>query len=213
VAADGRTGTHEIAAASRADWRRLVAGGPAGNERLTGATGALLLVLLAIEGVTIVFLGRLLGLHMFVGLLLIPPVVLKLGSTGYRFVRYYTGSPSYRRKGPPPAVLRWTAPIVVLSTLAVFASGVALLLAGPSSRDALLPIHKVSFIVWVAFTAVHVLGHLPGMASVLRDDHAAGRGRATRADGQAGRELALAGAVVAGALLAMLLVPEFAAWL
>src|SRR6266700_2655738 len=48
--------------------------------------------------------GRLPGLHMFVGLLLIPPVALKLASTGYRFVRYYTASPAYRRKAPPPRV-------------------------------------------------------------------------------------------------------------
>jgi hypothetical protein len=170
-------------------------------------------VLLAIEGVTIVFLGQLLGLHMFVGLLLIPPVALKLGSTGYRFILYYTASPSYRRKGPPPAVLRVIAPIVVLSTVAVFASGVALLLAGPGSRHALLPIHKISFIVWIAFAGVHILGHLPGMASVLRADYAASRGRAAPVDGHAGRDLALGGAVVAGVLLAVLLVPDFAAWL
>jgi hypothetical protein len=213
VAPNGHSSTHEIASASLAGWRRLFAGGPAGNERLTGATGALLLVLLAIEGVTIVFLGQLLGLHMFVGLLLIPPVALKLGSTGYRFIRYYTASPSYRRKGPPPAVLRVIAPIVVLSTVAVFASGVALLFAGPGSRHALLPIHKISFIVWIAFAGVHILGHLPGMASVLRADYAASRGRAAPVDGHAGRDLALGGAVVAGVLLAVLLVPDFAAWL
>ncbi len=38
--------------------------------------------------------------HMFIGLVLIPPVLLKLGSTGYRFARYYTGAPAYRAKGP-----------------------------------------------------------------------------------------------------------------
>ena len=213
MAVEGRTSTHEFASVARPGRRALLAGGPAGNERLTSATAVLLLVLLAVEGVTILFLGRLLGLHMFVGLLLIPPVALKLGSTGYRFVRYYTGTPSYRRKGPPPAVLRAIAPIVVLSTLAVFASGVALLLTGPGSRDTLLPIHKVSFIVWIAFTGVHVLGHLPGMASFLRSDHATGRGRARREDGQTGRDLALAGAMLAGAVLAVLLVPDFASWL
>jgi hypothetical protein len=101
----------------------------------------------------------------------------------------------------------------VLSTLAVFASGVALLLGGPRSRHALLPIHKISFIVWIAFTGVHITGHLPRMASVLREEHAASRGGAARMDGQAGRELALAGAISAGAILAVLLVPDFPAWL
>jgi hypothetical protein len=48
----------------------------------------------------------------------------------------------------PAAPLRAIAPIVVVSTIVVLASGVALLFAGPESRDTLLPIHKVSFIVW-----------------------------------------------------------------
>ena len=46
------------------------------------------------------------------------------------------------------------APLVVLCTLIVFASGVVLLLVGPSSRGALLPIHKASFFVWLAVTAI-----------------------------------------------------------
>ena len=52
------------------------------------------------------------------------------------------------------------APLLVLDTLVVFASGVALLFVGPSSRGDLLPIHKVSFFVWLALTSLHVLGHL-----------------------------------------------------
>jgi hypothetical protein len=45
-------------------------------------------------------IGQLLWLHMFLGLLLIRPVALKLASTGYRFVRYYTANPRYHPKGP-----------------------------------------------------------------------------------------------------------------
>ena len=93
-----------------------------------------LLVLLAAEGVTIPFIGGLLGPHMFIGLLLIPPVALKMASTGYRFARYYTHDEPYVRKGPPPAFLRLLAPGVVLTTLAVFGTGVALLFTGPPSR-------------------------------------------------------------------------------
>jgi hypothetical protein len=74
--------------------------GVAGNARLTGGAAALLLVLLAAEGATILLIGRLLGPHIFIGMLLIPPVGLKLASTGYRFARYYSGNPTYRRKGP-----------------------------------------------------------------------------------------------------------------
>src|SRR5271156_6514170 len=107
----------------------LAAGGTAGNERLTAVTGAVLIVLLAVIGVTIISISQLLWVHLFVGMLLIGPVVLKLGSTGYRFVRYYTGNPRYRRVGPPPTLLRVIAPIVVLTTIVVLVSGVALLFA------------------------------------------------------------------------------------
>ena len=71
-------------------------GGAEGNERLTAMTGALLLVLLAAEGITIVSVRQLLSWHFFLGMLLVGPVLLKLGSTSYRFVRYYTRSEERR---------------------------------------------------------------------------------------------------------------------
>ena len=55
-----------------------------------------------------------LNAHMFLGMLLLGPVALKMGSTGYRFVRYYTGADAYRRKGPPAIELRLLAPFVVV---------------------------------------------------------------------------------------------------
>jgi hypothetical protein len=57
-------------------------GGVEGNARLTATTGVLLIVLLAVEGVTILFIRPLISMHVFVGLMLVPPVALKLGSTG-----------------------------------------------------------------------------------------------------------------------------------
>ena len=81
-------------------------GGAEGNERLTVLTGAVLLLLLAAEGFTILRIGRLLTLHFFLGMLLIGPVALKAGSVLYRFFRYYAGSAPYQRKGPPAPLLR-----------------------------------------------------------------------------------------------------------
>lgn len=190
----------------------LLAGGVRGNELLTVATGSVLIVLLAVIGVTILALEPLLSVHLFVGVMLLGPLTLKLTSTGYRFVRYYTDDPRYREAGPPITPLRLIAPIVVLSTLLVFASGVALLLAGPAARGTLLPIHKVSFIVWIAFTSLHVLGHLPTLLRGLRADYApvASSGRP---GGRAGRALSLAGAITAGIVLAVLLIPQFGPWL
>jgi hypothetical protein len=192
---------------------RLTGGGTEGNERLTNAAGALLLVLLAALGVTILRIGQLLWIHLFLGMLLLGPVLLKLSSTGYRFVRYYTGNPRYRDEGPPMTALRVLAPMVVLSTLVVFISGVVLLFAGPSSRETVFPIHKDSFFVWLGFMALHVLGHLPGMPSVLRADYGASAGLSSDVTGRAGRTLALAGALVAGVVLAVVLIPEFGPWL
>src|SRR5258706_11399021 len=74
--------------AARRSWRDRL-GGTEGNEILTGATAAVLTILLVAEGITIVRMGGLVTVHMFVGMLLIPPVLLKFASTGYRFVRYY----------------------------------------------------------------------------------------------------------------------------
>ena len=118
-----------FAAPLRARARRL--GGPEGNARLTGMTAAMLLVLLAIEGVTILFLRPLLSVHIFVGMLLIPPVALKLGSTGWRFMRYYAGDRAYRASGPPQLLMRMLAPLVVVATAGLFVTGVALIVLGP----------------------------------------------------------------------------------
>jgi hypothetical protein len=208
--ADGQV---TVSAPARQGSGRLLAGGTDGNERLTAITGAALIVLLAVLGVTIIAIGRLLWLHLFLGMLLIGPLGLKLASTGYRFGRYYTRNPAYRRKGPPPAALRLLAPLVVVSTVVVFASGVALLLAGPSSRGALLPIHKASFIVWIAVTAVHVLAHMPSLPRALRADYGRDALPADLPGGRNGRALALAGALALGIVLAILAAPQFAPWL
>jgi hypothetical protein len=191
----------------------LTGGGTIGNERLTALTGTTLLALLAVIGVTLLQLRQLLWVHLFVGMLLIGPVALKLASTGYRFVAYYTANPSYRRKGAPAIVLRAIAPIVVLSTVVVLASGVALLFAGPSSRDELLPIHKLSFIAWAAFFAIHVLAHLPSIPRALRGDLRRSATWGENVPGRNGRFLSLAGALTAGVVLAVLVIPEFGPWL
>jgi hypothetical protein len=191
----------------------LLAGGTYGNELLTAVTGGLLIVLLAALGVTIVRIGSLLWVHLFVGLLLMGPLALKLSSTGNRFVRYYTRNPRYVEHGPPELALRLIAPIVALSTLVVFVSGLVLLFAGPSSRRTWFPIHKDSFFVWVAFMAIHVLGHLPAVGAGLKADYGAALERDEYGvPGRSGRALALAGALVLGLVLALVLIPQFAPW-
>src|SRR5690242_11662712 len=97
------------------------------NSRLTATTGTLLTLLLLVEGFTVLDVRGYITLHTAVGLVLIGPVVLKTMSTMYRFFRYYTGRAAYVEKGPPHIILRLIGPLVVLSTLAVLGTGVALL--------------------------------------------------------------------------------------
>src|SRR5215472_14816813 len=132
------------------------------NRRLTAVTAAVLLVLLAVECVTAFRIRQSLPVHFFVGLLLVPPILLKLGSTGYRFARYWLGDPRYRRAGPPPLELRLLAPVVVVATVALFGSGVELWLFGLRFGPVWLTIHADSFLVWFFATGAHVLGHLDG---------------------------------------------------
>jgi hypothetical protein len=134
--------------------------GVAGNARLTSANGMLLLVLLAIEGITVLDLRGMLTLHIFLGLVLIPPVLLKAATTCYRFARYYRGSVPYVRKGPPHIVLRMLGPLVILSSLALLGTGAGLLAVHPDENSLLLTLHQASFIVWFAVTTIHVLGHV-----------------------------------------------------
>jgi len=193
----------------------LTGGGPEGNERLTTVTGTILIVLLAAIGFTIPQLRQFIWMHLFVGLLLIGPVLLKMAGTGYRFMRYYTRNAEYRRKGPPELALRLIAPIVVLSTVGVFATGIGLLIVGPTDRNPLLLLHKLTFIIWVVFMSFHVLGHLPAVARLL-GIHAPGDRDQTRrvraTPGGTGRWIALTGAMVGGLVLAAVLIPDFAAW-
>ena len=177
--------------------------GVAGNARLTGGAAAMLLVLLAIEGATIPLIGSLLGPHIFIGMLLIPPVLLKLGSTGYRFARYYTGDPAYVRKGPPTLPMRLLAPGVVLTTLALFGTGVALLIAGRDSGLPLTLLHKASFIVWFALMAVHVLGHLLHVPQLALPDWRRSGGREAALAGSGLRLALLATSMLAGLALAL----------
>src|SRR3954449_3454145 len=105
-------------------------GGPAGNALLTAWTGLVLLVLGVAELLTLLDVRGLISWHVAVGALLVPPALVKTATTGWRVVRYYRGNPAYSEAGPPPMVLRLLGPIVVVSTLALLATGVVLIVLG-----------------------------------------------------------------------------------
>ena len=190
--------------------------GPEGNERLTAITGALLLVLFAAEGVTILSLRSLLYWHYFIGLLLIGPVCVKLGSTFYRFARYYTGHREYVRKGPPAPLLRVLGPVVVLTTLGVLGTGVALGLEKSTSYHGipLLFLHKASFVLWAGAMSIHVLAYIWRLPALIGADLSSSRayGAAVAVGGRGLRWAVTAVGLAGGVALAMAAAHLAGAW-
>jgi len=176
---------------------KLFRGGSDGNEQLTAIVATLLLPLLAIEGATLLNLRSLLTVHAFVGMLLIPVVALKLASTGWRMLRYYLRGEEYVRRGPPHVALRMlVAPVIVVSTIVLLASGVVLL-AIDQTHGPILGLHKASFFVWLGATSLQVVTRVARLPRALR----------LRLPGT-GLRLALAGAALAaGAVLATATLP------
>ena len=147
---------------------KRILGGSDGNEQLTAIVATLLLLLLAVEGATLLNMRSLLTVHAFVGVLLIPVVAVKLGSTGWRMLRYYVGADEYLRRGPPHLLLRAiVAPVLVASTIVLFGSGVGLLVLG-QHEGALVGLHKASFLVWFGTTTVHVLTRVFRLPRAIR---------------------------------------------
>jgi hypothetical protein len=181
----GRPDTARLAPQHR---RAVPAAGVEGNEKLTAMTGALLLVGFAVEGVTILQLHRLLYLHFLLGLVLVGPVLLKIGTTVYRFARYYAGALPYVRKGPPTPVMRVLGPLVILTSVAVLGTGVMLAVVGRGGPWLFL--HKASFVLWFGVMTVHVLNYLPRLPGML-----------TAGSGGGSRGVAVAGGAVRSGLL------------
>jgi hypothetical protein len=134
---------------------------PDGNERLTAAVGVLLLIPILVELATIVLgVHSFMSLHVFVGLALIPAVLLKLGTTGWRFGRYYTRSRAYVAHGPPRLSMRLLAPLLVAATVILFGSGVAMGVLHGHALQVARRLHGPASVIWLVLIGVHVLVYL-----------------------------------------------------
>jgi len=182
-----------------------------GNERMTALAGAVLLVLILVELVTSASLRTLLSAHVFVGVLLTGPLAVKLGSTGYRFLRYYTRSPAYVRRGPPRLVLRILAPLLIATTLVVIGSGIGLVVTGPVQAGLLLPLHNISVLFWLSMIAIHVFAYIWRTPRLVTDDWRKQYGRSL-APGRGLRLGVNLGALLVGAVAAILLFPGATPW-
>lgn len=202
----------KIAGRSRMS-RRLFGGGTDGNEQLTAVVGVILLGLFAVLGITILFIGngKMLWLHLFLGTLLVGPVALKLASTGYRFTRYYTANGAYRRKGPPHPIMRILGPFVILSTLGVFFTGMLLMIDGPGAGNLVRELHKLFFFGWIAVVGIHVLWHLQELPSAVVAVRRR-EGRTRDLPGSSGRGVVLLAAIIGGAVLALIFLPDIHSW-
>lgn len=173
------------------------------NARLTAWTGTLLFVLFAVEGLTVLAVRLLLPAHEFVGLVLVPPVLLKFGSTFYRFAGYYLRRPRYRAAGPPALWLRLLGPVMIVSTIAVLGTGIELWLFGFKYGSYWLELHKLSFVLWFGATSLHVLGHLLRTPNLVWRDVA----ERPRVAGRVTRGSLVLAALLLGLVLAIALMP------
>ena len=184
---------------------------PNGNERLTAGTGIVLLLLTLAELASVVFgVHQFMSLHVFVGFVLIPPVLLKLASTGWRFARYYTGTQAYVVLGPPRLVMRLLAPAFVAATVVLFASGVAMGVVHGQALTVARQLHGPASVVWIALVGVHVLVYLKRALTSSSEDLT----RASRASagGARARAYLIATAVVSGLVIGIATVSAQHRW-
>ena len=128
------------------------------NARVTAMTGLVLLVLSAAELLTLLLgLQRFLSWHVFIGLVLLPPIALKMGVTGWRFARYYL-----RAEGiPPHIVMRLLAPFLVAFTVLLFGSGIAMGFLHGTPLALARRIHGPAAFLWTVTLGLHALVYLP----------------------------------------------------
>jgi hypothetical protein len=186
--------------------RKRDLGGVAGNRALTAAVAIILLLLFGVELFTLLALGSLLAVHVFVGMLLVPVAALKIASVAYRFGHYYRRTADYFHAGPPLLFLRALGPLVILTTVALLGSGVALVTLGRGTPY-VLTVHKASFVLWGGAMGIHVLAHLPRIAATV-----AGWARRPWTAGWGVRWVAIGTTVLTGLVLATTTLPLVDHW-
>jgi hypothetical protein len=193
-------------------------GGPAGNARLTAWIGLVILALSLADAITLVSVGHFITAHILIGALLVPLALMKTATTGWRIVRYYQGAPAYRQAGPPPLLLRILGPLVILTSLAVLGSGLALIALGQSAFATIVTvfgfginavtIHQVAFAAWLVITGLHVLGRTVPAIKVLT----ASTRRHRPVPGAGQRAATIVAAIVVSVATALIVVDLSGAW-
>jgi hypothetical protein len=127
----------------------------ASNLILTSHAGFVILLLLLLLYFTGLEFSPLRGVHFALGFALIPILLVKLGSTGWRAVNYYFDRDPYRTAGPPWLLPRIMAvPLTAAAVLATI-SGVVLWAAG-TDQGAWARVHIYSVISLAVIVVVHL---------------------------------------------------------
>jgi len=184
---------------------------PVGNARLTAIVGVLLLGPVAVEvGTILLGVHTFMSLHVFVGLALIPPVLLKLASTGWRFARYYTRKEAYVEHGAPQITMRLLAPLFVAATVVLFASGVAMGILHGQALVVARRLHGPASVVWLVLFAIHALVYLKRALIGSSQELSAATGRSV--PGRRARGYLIAATVVSGLIVGAATVPAQHRW-
>lgn len=99
--------------------------------------------------------------------------------------------------------------IGVLATVSLFATGVSLMVIGHVS-DGVLTLHVISFVVWTAAFAIHLLSHSARVARSLKADWASILHRSLNGSGT--RAMVLAAALGGGIALALSVLGLITGW-
>jgi hypothetical protein len=198
--------------------RSVVREGPGksveGNARLTANTALVLLVLFVVQlGTVVIGVKTHVTPHVVVGLLLVPPLLVKIAAVSWRFIRYYRHDPAYKRKGPPAPLMRVLGPLLLLVTIVLFVSGIVLLLA-PSAfggpHGIMFHVHDFSFYLWLLLVLAHVAGHARDLRSLAFRDW--GRRARAAVPGSVLRQSVVLASLAAGLALALALVGQVGAF-
>jgi hypothetical protein len=180
------------------------------NARLTALLGSVLVILLGAELATALSVDSLIGPHLILGTALLAPVALKLGTTGWKIVRYYAHAPAYVRAGAPHLFRRLLAPVVIVTTVGLLGSGLALLVLGPAGAGHVATFHRGFFAVWCVALAMHVLTQAVRSLRAVRAEVTATGGSSL--PGRRQRALALCVTLVVGIGLAAWAAQQVAPW-
>jgi len=194
-------------------------GGPAGNARLTAWTGAILFVLFVAEVVTLLDVRGLIDWHVALGVLLVPPAVLKTATTGWRFLRYYTRGRPYVEAGPPIMPLRLLGPLVILFTLGLLGSGLVLMAIGEqrSREDGVLGLswvnlHQALFVAAGIALALHFLARAFPAWLLITGRRKESPGRAPHIPGGAARLAIIVLTLAVAGVTTALVLPTDTSW-